>query len=186
MREIEAEVGRPIGTGYAHDKVTIAFLENWIKEKGCLPPYTRRSWATAKRAYSAGEDDEIDGLGRVRRWRRRQVLDDVVAQFNAKVSCDDSLRKELTGIKKKVQIDLGPEKYYFVLENCKVEGVCERLHRQSGHHHHFRRGDGPAAPLPGDEDHEGVGIEEDQGERLAGRHHATAKILLSVSVQTFI
>jgi hypothetical protein len=54
----------------------------------------------------------------------KQVLDEVVAQFNAKVSCDDSLRKELTGIKKKVQIDLGPEQYYFILENCKVDGVC--------------------------------------------------------------
>jgi hypothetical protein len=54
----------------------------------------------------------------------KQVLDEVVAQFNAKVSCDDSLRKELAGIKKKVQIDLGPEQYYFILENCKVDSVC--------------------------------------------------------------
>jgi ribonuclease HII len=59
VREIEAEVGQPIGTGYAHDKVTIAFLENWIKEKGCLPPHTRRSWATAKRAYSAAKTTRL-------------------------------------------------------------------------------------------------------------------------------
>ncbi len=59
IRQIEAEVGRPIGTGYAHDKVTIAFLENWIKEKGCLPPYARRSWATAKRAYSAAKTTKL-------------------------------------------------------------------------------------------------------------------------------
>ena len=55
----------------------------------------------------------------------RKVLDEVVAQFNAKVDCDPSLRKELTGIRKKVQVDLGAEKYYFILEDCKVEGVCE-------------------------------------------------------------
>jgi putative sterol carrier protein len=54
----------------------------------------------------------------------RQVLDDVVAQFNAKVSCDDSLRKELAGVRKRVQVDLGPEQYYFILDNAKVEGVC--------------------------------------------------------------
>ncbi len=59
VRDIEAEVGVPIGTGYAHDKVTIAFLENWIKERGCLPPYTRRSWATAKRAYSAAKTAKL-------------------------------------------------------------------------------------------------------------------------------
>ena len=59
VREIEDELDRPIGTGYAHDKVTIAFLENWIKEKGCLPPYTRRSWATAKRAYSAAKTTKL-------------------------------------------------------------------------------------------------------------------------------
>jgi putative sterol carrier protein len=54
----------------------------------------------------------------------KQVLDDVVAKFNARVSCEDSLRKELAGIKKRVQVDLGPEQYYFVLDNAKVEGVC--------------------------------------------------------------
>jgi ribonuclease HII len=59
VRGIEVELGQPIGTGYAHDKVTIAFLENWIKEKGCLPPYTRRSWATAKRAYSAAKTTKL-------------------------------------------------------------------------------------------------------------------------------
>jgi hypothetical protein len=54
----------------------------------------------------------------------KEVLDDVVAKFNAKVSCDDSLRRELVGIKKRVQVDLGPEQYYFVLNDAKVEGVC--------------------------------------------------------------
>ena len=59
VREIEVELGQPIGTGYAHDKVTVAFLQNWIKEKGCLPPYTRRTWATAKREYSAAKTTKL-------------------------------------------------------------------------------------------------------------------------------
>jgi putative sterol carrier protein len=71
-----------------------------------------------------GEDDEIIRLGRVKKMAVKQVLDDVVTQFNAKVVCDDSLRKELAGIKKRVQIDLGPEQYYFILDDCKVEGIC--------------------------------------------------------------
>jgi ribonuclease HII len=59
VREIEVELGQAIGTGYAHDKVTVAFLQKWIKEKGCLPPHTRRSWATAKRAYSAAKTAKL-------------------------------------------------------------------------------------------------------------------------------
>ena len=55
----------------------------------------------------------------------KAVLDDVVAQFNARVKCDDSLRRELIGIKKRVQVDLGPEQYHFVIEDCKVDGVCD-------------------------------------------------------------
>jgi len=59
VREIEVELGQPIGTGYAHDKVTVAFLQNWIKEKECLPPYTRQTWATAKREYSAAKTTKL-------------------------------------------------------------------------------------------------------------------------------
>ena len=55
----------------------------------------------------------------------RQVLDDVVAQFNAKVASDEALRRELAGVRKKVQVDLGPEQYYFILADCKVAGVCD-------------------------------------------------------------
>ena len=48
-----------------------------------------------------------------------------MSKFNAKVSCDDALRKELAGVKRRVQIDLGPEQFYFILEDSKVEGVCD-------------------------------------------------------------
>jgi len=47
MRRIGDELGE-VGSGYSSDPKTRAFLENWIREKGDLPPYTRRSWATAK------------------------------------------------------------------------------------------------------------------------------------------
>jgi len=49
MERIGEEIGEPVGSGYASDPVTRAFLEKWISENGDLPPYTRRSWETARR-----------------------------------------------------------------------------------------------------------------------------------------
>lgn len=48
VREIEREIGRPIGSGYQTDEVTMTFLEDWIKENGSCPPHTRRSWEPAQ------------------------------------------------------------------------------------------------------------------------------------------
>ena len=48
VREIEAEIGRPIGSGYTSDPKTVSFLRGWIGEKGTFPPHTRRSWATSQ------------------------------------------------------------------------------------------------------------------------------------------
>ncbi|MEW5748865.1 MAG: ribonuclease HII [Candidatus Thermoplasmatota archaeon] len=48
VREIEAEIGRPIGSGYTSDPKTVSFLRGWIGERGSLPPHTRRSWATSQ------------------------------------------------------------------------------------------------------------------------------------------
>ncbi len=50
--EIQKEFSRPIGSGYAHDKVTVGFLHDWIKEHGSFPPHTRKSWRTAKEIYA--------------------------------------------------------------------------------------------------------------------------------------
>jgi ribonuclease HII len=47
--DICQELGQEVGSGYSSDPVTLAFLENWISEKGNLPPYTRRSWDTSRR-----------------------------------------------------------------------------------------------------------------------------------------
>jgi ribonuclease HII len=59
VHEMQSEIGQDIGSGYASDPKTIAFLQKWIKEKGDLPPYTRRSWATAKEALSSSKNAKL-------------------------------------------------------------------------------------------------------------------------------
>jgi ribonuclease HII len=59
VSEIQTEIGQEIGSGYASDPTTISFLQKWIKEKGDLPPYTRRSWATAKEAMSSSKTAKL-------------------------------------------------------------------------------------------------------------------------------
>jgi ribonuclease HII len=49
IKDIEKEVGQPIGVGYSHDAQTIDFVKKLIKEKGKnLPHYVRRSWVTTQ------------------------------------------------------------------------------------------------------------------------------------------
>ncbi|MDW5563378.1 MAG: ribonuclease HII [Methanomassiliicoccus sp.] len=52
MDTIQEAIGRPIGSGYAHDEVTLAFIRGWLKENGSFPPHVRTSWKTAKDLYS--------------------------------------------------------------------------------------------------------------------------------------
>lgn len=59
VSEMQSEIGQDIGSGYASDPTTIAFLQKWIKEKGDLPPYTRRSWATAREALSSSKNAKL-------------------------------------------------------------------------------------------------------------------------------
>lgn len=49
VREIEAAVGKEIGSGYPSDPATVQFLEGWVREHGELPPFARKSWKTAVR-----------------------------------------------------------------------------------------------------------------------------------------
>ncbi|RQW78234.1 MAG: ribonuclease HII [Methanothrix sp.] len=49
MRELEAQLGCKIGSGYPHDQNTLDFLASWLKENHDLPPCARHSWATAQR-----------------------------------------------------------------------------------------------------------------------------------------
>lgn len=60
IREIEADLGRKVGSGYSHDPATIAFLERWVAENGSLPPHTRASWDTSKRLLSAAATHKIE------------------------------------------------------------------------------------------------------------------------------
>jgi ribonuclease HII len=48
VRHIEKEIGRPIGSGYASDPRTIAFLDSWMAENKVLPPHCRKSWCTSQ------------------------------------------------------------------------------------------------------------------------------------------
>jgi ribonuclease HII len=48
VRDIEKEIGRPIGSGYTSDPKTISFLNDWMTEKKTLPPHCRRSWDTSQ------------------------------------------------------------------------------------------------------------------------------------------
>lgn len=63
MRAIEEEFGMPVGSGYPADPATIAFLEKWIREKGCLPPHTRTSWDTARRLLAESRIRKLDEFG---------------------------------------------------------------------------------------------------------------------------
>lgn len=48
VREIEKEIGQPIGSGYMTDQVTTDFIKHYVAEHKCHPPHTRRSWEPAK------------------------------------------------------------------------------------------------------------------------------------------
>jgi ribonuclease HII len=60
VRSIGEELGENIGSGYPTDPATMAFLERWTRTNGDLPPYTRRSWATAKKIYSICKMSNLD------------------------------------------------------------------------------------------------------------------------------
>ncbi len=52
IRQLEAEIGMEIGSGYPADPKTIRFLNELVKEKAELPVYVRHSWKTVKRLVS--------------------------------------------------------------------------------------------------------------------------------------
>jgi ribonuclease HII len=67
MRMIEEKIGMHIGSGYASDTDTIAFLETWIRENGSLPPHTRASWDTARRLLAESRTRKLDDFGEARK-----------------------------------------------------------------------------------------------------------------------
>lgn len=57
---IEEELGEEIGSGYPSDMRTRDFLVKWIDGHGDLPPYTRRSWETAREILSRSKNSSLD------------------------------------------------------------------------------------------------------------------------------
>ncbi|KYH41045.1 MAG: ribonuclease HII, partial [Candidatus Bathyarchaeota archaeon B63] len=48
-----------LGSGYASDKRTIKFLEEWMRRHGDLPDFVRRSWAPARRIKMAYDESQM-------------------------------------------------------------------------------------------------------------------------------
>ncbi|RLF63907.1 MAG: ribonuclease HII [Thermoplasmata archaeon] len=48
-REIEPELGIPLGSGYPSDERTRLFIKKWIEKFGDVPPHTRQSWKTVQK-----------------------------------------------------------------------------------------------------------------------------------------
>ncbi len=59
IERIKEELG-DIGSGYPSDPITQEFLRKWVKEHGDLPPHTRCSWKTAKRALERAKVKKLD------------------------------------------------------------------------------------------------------------------------------
>jgi len=59
IADIQKEMMEPIGSGYASDPVTIAFLEKWMRENQDYPPHTRKSWATARKALILAKNTKL-------------------------------------------------------------------------------------------------------------------------------
>jgi ribonuclease HII len=48
MRDLEKNIGVPLGSGYPSDPVTKRFLADWIKENKTFPEIVRHSWKTTE------------------------------------------------------------------------------------------------------------------------------------------
>jgi ribonuclease HII len=62
MREIELQIGQPIGSGYVHDEVTMTFVRNWISDNDCCPPHTRKSWEPAKKLMTMNAVPKLESF----------------------------------------------------------------------------------------------------------------------------
>jgi putative sterol carrier protein len=57
----------------------------------------------------------------------RSELEATATRFNAKVQADPAFKKEVEGITRKVNVDLGAEQYHFLLAHEAVDGVKDGL-----------------------------------------------------------
>ncbi|MGI5964308.1 MAG: ribonuclease HII [Candidatus Methanomethylophilaceae archaeon] len=59
IKEISEEFGESVGSGYPSDRVTMDFIERWIKEKGVPPPNTRCSWESVRNLTTLAANTKI-------------------------------------------------------------------------------------------------------------------------------
>jgi len=59
IRDIEIEVGMPIGIGYPSDPVTLGFVEKALDNKEWLKKYIRKSWLTFQRIKEEKEQKRL-------------------------------------------------------------------------------------------------------------------------------
>jgi len=60
LDDLRKEFSCDIGSGYPSDEVTRSFIEKWIKDNGCAPPHTRKSWEPVKKMISARRMTSLD------------------------------------------------------------------------------------------------------------------------------
>ena len=59
IADIQKEFGTDIGSGYHSDRYTMEFIEKWMKDNGCPPPHTRRSWEPIKQMVTVSKNTRI-------------------------------------------------------------------------------------------------------------------------------
>lgn len=60
IRNIQMEIGEPIGSGYTSDPITVRFIESWLSRYDELPPHTRKSWDTSLRLVTLRSIKKLD------------------------------------------------------------------------------------------------------------------------------
>ncbi|HVP99915.1 MAG TPA: ribonuclease HII [Candidatus Thermoplasmatota archaeon] len=59
-KELEQQLGMPLGSGYPADPITMRFLRAWLVKYGDFPPYVRRSWETAQQLMNLHKTKSLD------------------------------------------------------------------------------------------------------------------------------
>lgn len=60
MATVAADHDRPVGSGYPGDPTTRAFLREYVREHGALPPSARESWQTCRDVLAAAEQSGLE------------------------------------------------------------------------------------------------------------------------------
>ena len=59
VERIGHELGESVGSGYAHDPETRAFLKRWYAVHGEMPPHTRLTWKTSQTLLSMAQTGNL-------------------------------------------------------------------------------------------------------------------------------